>query len=145
MLWWEPIARLLAAAALGALPGLEREARGKPAGLKTFVLVAAGACAFMPITLRLPHTAEVDTQGADIVRAISGVITGIGFLGGGAIIQSRGDVSGITTAAGIWVTGGIGLACGAGFYDLGAYLAALMLLTLTVLSRVEDRWLKPKK
>lgn len=113
--------RLLCAVLLGGLLGWERERRDKPAGLRTHMLVALGAAAFMELAARL------DGQGPDIdpTRVIQGIVGGIGFLCAGSIIQSRGQVQGITTAASVWVAGGIGTACGLGNY-VAAIAAALI-------------------
>ena len=116
------IIRLLAAALVGGLIGYERELRGKVAGIRTHVLVALGACLFMIIS-------QYGFTGADkfdAARVAASVVGGLGFLGGGIIMKNR-HVSGLTTAAGIWVTGAIGMAAGAAMYEL-AVLGSLLLL-----------------
>ena len=124
--------RLLAAAVLGGALGLERARQGKAAGLRTHMLVALGAALLM----QLP-AAGIE----DLSRVIQGVITGIGFLGAGAIIKHRSteDVQGLTTAAGIWMTAAIGIACGTGNV-LSALLGTLLaLFILALLPKVAER------
>jgi putative Mg2+ transporter-C (MgtC) family protein len=120
------------AAGLAGILGWERETLEKPAGFRTFMLVGIGSTAFTLVTMQL--YAEVDTGsgriGADPIRIVSGVIGGLGFLGAGTIIQSAGGVRGITTAAMIWVTGSIGVACGLGQYGTAV---ATVLLSYVVL------------
>ena len=137
--WTVPL-RLLAAVALAALLGLEREARRKPAGLRTFALVSLGAAGFTmsvvqgAAALPMPMgTVEYDPTGL-----LGAVASGIGFLGAGAIISHRGGVVGITTAAGIWVAGAIGLACGVGQFLLAVTITVLALFVITGLRKVED-------
>jgi putative Mg2+ transporter-C (MgtC) family protein len=123
--------RLPLAALLGALIGWEREIGGKPAGLRTNMMVSLGASTFALVSTSLTAVSAQDA--GDPVRIVTGVATGIGFLGAGSIIQTRTGVEGMTTAAGIWVVGAIGAACG-----LGAYLIAIVatLLGVTILGIV---------
>lgn len=127
----ETIVPLGVAAIAGALVGWDREAQGKVAGLRTHMLVSLGASLFVVAALQLSQRA-VGAQGisVDTSRIIEGVATGIGFLGAGSIVKSRGKVEGVTTAASIWVTGAIGAACGARLYFLAATAALLALLVL---------------
>ncbi|MDY0747585.1 MgtC/SapB family protein [Paucibacter sp. R3-3] len=120
------LTRLLLAALLGGVLGYERERQGKAAGLRTHMLVAMGAAMFVLV----PQQGGMAP--ADMSRVIQGVITGIGFLGAGAIIKatSEGEVQGLTTAAGIWMTAAIGVACGMGREStalLGTLLTAVIL------------------
>jgi putative Mg2+ transporter-C (MgtC) family protein len=119
--------RLVAAASLGAVVGLQRSRTGKPAGLRTHVLVASGAALFALI----PSELRMSPDG--LSRVIQGVATGIGFIGGGAVLKlgAQQEVKGLTTAAGIWMTAGVGVAAGLGL--LGIALVALV-LTVLVLS-----------
>ena len=135
----EIVTRLGAAAVLSGILGLERELRNKPLGLRTNILVALGACSFGLITMELVDLfRRDDSLGAiDPSRVVQGIIEGIGFLGTGAIIQSRGDVLGATTGATIWVVGAIGIACGFGFYLHAAAAAVVAFLVLTVLGGIE--------
>jgi len=143
MSWDEILLRLGVALVLGAVAGCDREKRGKPAGLKTYALVSFGAATFTVISLQLIAVAE-DTGGPDFdpLRLVAGIIGGIGFLGAGTIIQSRGSVQGITTAAGIWVVGAIGVACGAGLFLIAGIAVGGMLVILIPLKFIERRWLR---
>ncbi|RMJ03847.1 putative Mg(2+) transport ATPase [Marinobacter litoralis] len=131
--------RLLSAAGLAFLLGLERELRGKPAGLRSHMLVSLGASAFIMMGMHiLLATAEGDPSARiDPTRIVEGVVGGIGFLGAGCIIQSRGNVQGITTGASIWIAGAIGVACGLGTIVLAALLTGFALVTVVVLGRFE--------
>ncbi|KXS54513.1 MAG: putative Mg2+ transporter-C (MgtC) family protein [Marinobacter sp. T13-3] len=131
--------RLLAAAGLAFLLGLERELRGKPAGLRSHMLVSVGAAAFILIGLHiLMTTANGDPSARiDPSRIVEGVIGGIGFLGAGSIIQSRGSIQGITTGASIWISGAIGVACGLGTLGLASMVTALAFAIVVVLGRFE--------
>src|SRR3954451_4251749 len=122
--------RLLLAAALGAAIGIEREYRQKPAGLRTNILIAVGAALFTIISLTL-------TSGDDRSRVAGQIVTGIGFLGGGAIMRYRDTVHGMTTAATIWVNAAIGVAAGAGQYQLAIVSAVLTLIVLVALPPIE--------
>lgn len=113
---------LLAAAALGGVVGLERELNAQKAGFRTHVLVALGSALFT--------TVGADIAGSDPTRVAAQVVTGIGFLGAGAILRDSGGVHGLTTAASLWVTAGAGVACGLGRAGLGAFAVGVGLLTL---------------
>jgi len=128
------LTRLLLAALLGGVLGYERERQGKAAGLRTHMLVAMGAAMFVLV----PQQGGM-TQ-ADMSRVIQGVVTGIGFLGAGAIVKatSEGEVQGLTTAAGIWMTAAIGVACGMGREStalLGTLLTVVILGLLPLLQK----------
>lgn len=117
------IGRAALAAALAFLIGWEREARGSPAGDRTFAMVSLGAAAFTAIGIeQFPETAE---------KLLAGVVTGVGFLGAGMIVKESSNVRGLTTAAGIWAVSSIGVVIGAGEYVIGIGLTALILLILT--------------
>lgn len=121
------VLRLLAATILGAAIGYEREIRTKSAGVRTHVLVALGASLFMIIS----QYGFGETAKFDAARVAAGVVTGIGFLGGGIIIKlQKNHVVGLTTAAGLWVTAAIGLACGCGMFEMAALCSALVLFCL---------------
>ncbi len=124
------IIRLLIATILGGLIGLEREYRHKEAGLRTNMLVALGSALAMIISTSF----EVDPA-----RIASGIITGIGFLGGGIIIQSRGEVHGITTAATIWVVATVGMAAGLGYITAALATTAIALVVLYILGNAKIR------
>lgn len=129
---WEIALRLLVAALLGMVIGWEREALRKEAGLRTHMLVALGAAGFMIAIIELAAGLKLPggNPSIDASRAYQGLIGGIGFLGAGAIIQGRGDVHGITTAAGIWCCGALGLAAGQGSFAVAVLIAGF---TITVL------------
>lgn len=128
---WEMVLRLALATVLGFLIGLERELGGHPAGERTHALASLGAATFALLSAGA-------FPGSDPARVAAGVVTGLGFLGAGMIMKERGrEVHGLTTAAGIWAVGGIGLAAGAGQYWLAVASAVLVGLLLAL-----DRWLK---
>lgn len=127
------ITRLLAAAALGAAIGYEREFRGKGAGVRTHMLVAMGACLFMLIS----KYGFSDSARFDAARVAAGVVSGIGFLGGGLIIKSKSNlITGLTTAAGLWVTGAIGMGAGSGMVLMAAICTALVLICMEILNAI---------
>ena len=131
--------RLLAAAGLALLLGLERELRGKPAGLRSHMLGSLGACAFIMMGMHILLATAVGDPSAQIdpTRIVQGVVGGIGFLGAGCIIQSRGNIQGITTGASIWISGAIGVACGIGTLALAGMVTLLALVIVVVLGRCE--------
>lgn len=135
--------RLFIAALCGLALGLERERKDKAAGLRTVVLITVGAALFMIVSDLIPILTEgpKNITRADPSRVAAQVVSGIGFLGAGAIIQSRGAVHGLTTAAVIWVSAGIGLCVGLGFLVLGGTATVLVLLVLLALDPVRN-WLE---
>jgi putative Mg2+ transporter-C (MgtC) family protein len=136
----EVIIRLLAACLIGALIGWDRERLEKPAGLRTHILVALGSASFTLLGFELGAAVEPGAVGVfDPTRVLQGVIGGIGFLGAGAILRDHGHVSGLTTAASVWVAGAMGAAAGAGAYALAVLTAVLALVTLRFLPSVERR------
>lgn len=130
--------RLLVAVVLGGLLGWDRERIGKPAGLRTHMMVTLGAALFvlLGVELLMEYSARVEDAQLDPTRVLQGVVGGIGFLGAGSIIQSRGGVEGVTTAASVWVTGAIGAGCGLGYYSLAAIVAGVSLVTLNIVARL---------
>lgn len=129
------LVRLLIALAVGGAIGLEREFKGKPAGIRTNILMCMGACLIMIISVEVARTAGGT---ADPGRIAAQVITGVGFLGAGTIIRSRFHVVGLTTAATIWVLSALGLAIGAGFILLSVIGAFLITVTLVFIRYIED-------
>lgn len=127
--------RLVLAGLLGGVLGYERESRGKAAGIRTHILVAMGAALFVLV----PALGGMAV--ADMSRVIQGVVTGVGFLGAGAIIKHRDeeDVQGLTTAAGIWMTAAIGVACGLGRESTAVLSTLLALVVLVLLPRLVGR------
>ncbi len=130
----EVVIRLLVAVIAGGLIGWDRERLDKPAGLRTHMLVALGACSFTLLGFEVSgHFASRSGSEFDPTRVLQGVVGGIGFLGAGTIIQSRGRVSGITTAASVWVAGALGAAAGVGAYVLTGVTALLAFLILAAI------------
>jgi putative Mg2+ transporter-C (MgtC) family protein len=134
------LVRCGAAAFCGGLVGLERELRRKPAGFRTNILICVGSAMYMTVGLLVIH---VDSNSGDPTRIAAQVVTGIGFLGAGAIIQANGRVTGLTSAATIWVVAAIGIIAGAGYPILAFVASCMVVLTLVVLREVEARLLDP--
>ena len=136
---WDLTLRIVVAAILGMAVGFEREFRRKPAGMRTHMLVASGSAAFIVITLEMVSgpLQGIDGTKADPTRIIQGIIGGIGFLGAGAIIQGGREVTGMTTGASIWVAGGIGVACGVGFFDIALLLAIIVIIIVMIVGKFE--------
>ena len=128
--------RLIISFALGALIGVERQLRRREAGMRTFTLICLGSTAAMLVSIWIPQTYPNFLNG-DPGRIAAQVLSGIGFLGAGAIIQSHGSVHGLTTAACIWVTAVIGLAVGAGMFLPAAITTLLTLFALITLEYFE--------
>jgi putative Mg2+ transporter-C (MgtC) family protein len=126
------LARLLVAAALGAAIGLEREYHQKPAGLRTNMLISIGSAVFMIVSLDLGAA-----FGGSADRVAAQIVTGIGFLGAGAILRNGGSVHGLTTAATIWVNAAIGMAAGTGAFGLAVGTTIVTLIVLAVLPPIE--------
>jgi len=126
--------RLLLAAVLGGLIGIEREIRDKPAGLRTNILICVGSALYMSLSTQIAQL-----LGGDPTRIAAQIISGIGFLGAGAVLHSHGFVLGLTTAATIWVVAGVGMALGSGMYLVAVFATAMSLVTLYFLSFIEDK------
>lgn len=135
---WIYLGRLVLSIILGGLIGYERETEHKPAGLRTLTLVSLGSCLFMIISIRTAQGLE----NVDPTRIAAQVVTGIGFLGAGAILHARGAVYGLTTAVSIWLVAAIGLAAGAGLYIEAVVVA---LLGFIILRSAEKFWYKKHK
>ncbi len=134
---WEIALRLFLAVVLGGLIGLERESHNRPAGFRTHILVCAGSALIMMVSAYGFSGQIAEGFEADPGRIAAGVVTGIGFLGAGTIIQQRGSVRGLTTAATIWVVSGVGLAAGIGFYLGATVTTVFVLISLLLLRRIE--------
>ncbi|HXW03996.1 MAG TPA: MgtC/SapB family protein [Vicinamibacterales bacterium] len=128
----ELIRRLLLAAVLGGVLGLERELRQKTAGLRTNILIAIGSALFTLMSSEL-----ADGIGADPGRVAAQIVTGIGFLGAGAILRTGSGIYGLTTAATIWVNAAVGVAAGGGEYNLAIIATVITLAVLLVLHPIE--------
>jgi putative Mg2+ transporter-C (MgtC) family protein len=129
---WELTQRLLLAALLGGAIGMEREWRNKEAGLRTNILIAIGSALFTLMSIEL-----TDAKTGDTSRVAAQIVTGIGFLGAGAIMRTNSGIQGLTTAATIWVNAAIGVAAGGGEYHLAVIATAVTLLVLLVLQPIE--------
>jgi putative Mg2+ transporter-C (MgtC) family protein len=140
------ILRLLLAVILGGLIGLEREFHGRPAGLRTHILVCLGAAMIMMLPefgrARLLGSSLSGDSWIDPGRIAAGIVTGIGFLGAGTILRMGDIVRGLTTAACIWFTAVLGVMIGSGYIVIAAVSTGIGLLVLTVFERAED-WIKP--
>lgn len=130
--------RMVLSMVLGMAVGAERKRKGQIAGIRTFALISMGACLSMLLSIYVPQ-AYLGLKNGDPGRIAAQVITGIGFLGGGAMIHMKGAVRGLTTAAGIWVTAIIGMTVGIGMYVCSLGATALILLTLVAFERYEKR------
>lgn len=134
---WEFILRLFIAGILGAIVGLDREYRAKEAGYRTHFLVSLGSALIMIVSqYGFEQVIQENSVSLDPSRVAAQVVSGIGFLGAGTIIIQKQFVRGLTTAAGIWATAGIGLAVGAGMYGIGAAATVLTLIGLELLSLI---------
>ena len=136
--------KLLLSMMLGATVGLERRHKGQIAGMRTFALICMGATLAMLVSIYIPQE-YLGLKNGDPGRIAAQVISGIGFLGAGAIIQMKGSVRGLTTAAGMWMTASIGLAVGAGMYMVASVAAVLIIVVLTSLELAEKHIFKGKE
>ncbi|TFZ40367.1 MgtC/SapB family protein [Soehngenia longivitae] len=123
--------RLILAAIVGGLIGMEREASNRPAGFRTHILVSVGSTLMMLVSI------NGATDGADSTRIAAQVVSGIGFLGAGTILRNGNTIKGLTTAASLWVCAGIGLAIGQGFYFAAIVTSIIALLSLIYLGKLE--------
>ena len=131
MVWPEDVLSIILATLLGATIGLERELSGKSAGLRTNLLICLGAAVFTIISGKMAVGAADSAT-----RIAAQIVTGVGFLGAGAIIQDRGGVHGLTTAATIWLVASIGMACGARFYQLAIISTLIAIVVLIGLGKL---------
>ncbi|MBW7991149.1 MAG: MgtC/SapB family protein [Planctomycetes bacterium] len=142
-MWHEDVISIILAALLGAAIGLERELSGKSAGLRTNILICLGAAVFTIISKRMVNVSE-----GSITRIAAQIVTGVGFLGAGAVIQDRRGVHGLTTAATIWLVASIGMGCGAGFHALAVVstlLAIIVLVGFSKLAKPLEKYAKKHK
>lgn len=128
---WQDMVSMVAAVLLGGIIGLERQLRDKPAGIRTNILICLSSCAFTIISTHM--------GGAEPSRIAAQIVTGIGFLGAGTIIQSGSSVRGLTTAAGIWIVAAIGMACGTGMYSIATASTVLTMIVLILLPPIEKK------
>ena len=139
----EVIQRLLLAAAVGGVIGAEREVRRKSAGFRTNILIAMGSAVFTMMSISIAAD-----WGGDSTRIAAQIVTGIGFLGAGAIIRTGRDVHGLTTAATVWVNAALGIAVGAGAYHIAIIAGAITLIVLLILGPIEvafERWVERRQ
>ena len=132
------VTKLVLSLVLGASIGFERRRKGQIAGLRTFALISMGATLAMLISIFIPQE-YFDRKNGDPGRIAAQVVSGVGFLGAGAIIQMKGSVRGLTTAAGIWISACIGLAVGAGMYLISIIATLLIIFILVNIERIEQR------
>ena len=138
---WDLLFRLVAAGGLGALIGLERDMHGRAAGLRTHLLVCMGASLFMIMSIVVAQMDGGEFT-SDPGRIAAQIVTGIGFLGAGAILKEGFSVRGLTTASSLWIAAAVGMASGAGRYALAGTTAVLALGSLSILRRIERHYRK---
>jgi putative Mg2+ transporter-C (MgtC) family protein len=131
--------RLLLAALLGSLVGMEREWRNRPAGLRTHILVCVATALISILTIEITHLRVFDGQeiAIDPIRLIEATTAGVAFLAAGLIFFAKGEVHGLTTGAGMWLAGAIGLAAGLGFWQIAILATVLAILVLGLLQLVQ--------
>ena len=139
----EIIIRLLIGALLGAIVGFERERQGQPAGLRTHIILVIGATLTMTLSINLSIQFRPLVPNGDPARLAAQVVSGIGFLGAGAILRYGPNIKGLTTAASLWTMAVVGLAIGAGHYLSGCAATALILISLIILNTLEKRFIHP--
>lgn len=132
------VVRLMLSLVCGSLVGMERKRKGQIAGIRTFALISMGATLAMILSIYVPQE-YMGLKNGDPGRIAAQVITGIGFLGAGAIIQMKGSVRGLTTAAGIWMVATIGMTIGVGMYTVAFAATAFIIFILLILERIEHR------
>ncbi len=137
--------RLIMAAILGGIIGFEREISNRPAGFRTHILVTLGSCLIMILSAYGFYGLGPDGAGGEPARLAAQVVSGIGFLGAGTILREGTNVRGLTTAASIWISGGIGLAIGLGYYAAASLTTFLALFSLMGLKALEGRIYKLKR
>jgi len=133
--------RLLLSVIFGGAIGYIREIKKKAAGLRTHILVCLGSSIFTIVSIMMAQTSPA----VDPSRIAAGVVTGIGFIGAGAIFQSGGNVMGLTTAASIWVAAAIGVAAGAGLYEVASFSTLLSIIVIHLLQVVEKKYVRPSE
>lgn len=130
--------RMLTAMMLGMLLGLERSIAHKDAGMRTYALVSLGSSLFIIIALLGSSSFTEMFTGTDPMRVAASIVTGVGFIGAGVVFQVKDQLSGLTTAAGLWVAAAIGMAVGFGFYYIAIYATVLALLAFTLVWYIEQ-------
>ena len=133
----DPFTGILIAAALGSLIGLEREIHGQPAGLRTHMILAVGAALAAILSISYSQFLSNPDMPSDPGRIVAQVVSGVGFLGAGAIMKMGVTVKGLTTASSLWTTAIVGIACGSKYYDIAGFTTVLVLMILTVMNYLE--------
>jgi putative Mg2+ transporter-C (MgtC) family protein len=138
----EIVIRLAIASLLGMIVGFERERQNQPAGLRTHTILAIGSCLAMTISINLAMQFTPLVPNGDPARLAAQVVSGIGFLGAGAILRYGTSVKGLTTATSLWTTAMVGLAIGAGHFFSGIATTVMLLFILVLLNVIEKKWIK---
>tara|TARA_Y100001963_G_C6699018_1_gene408475 strand:- start:364 stop:1032 length:669 start_codon:yes stop_codon:yes gene_type:complete len=136
---------ILVAAGLGSLIGLEREVHGQPAGLRTHMILAVGAALAAILSISFSHDFSNPEFQSDPARIVAQVVSGVGFLGAGAILRFGVTIKGLTTASSLWTTAIIGIACGSGYFELAIASACLVFIILTIINKIERFFLTTYK
>jgi putative Mg2+ transporter-C (MgtC) family protein len=136
---------ILIAGALSSIIGLEREIHGQPAGLRTHMILGVGASLAAILSIAYSQLLSNPAFPSDPGRIVAQVVSGVGFLGAGAILRFGVTIKGLTTASSLWTTAIIGIACGSGFYGIAVATTALVLIILTIITKVEHRLLTTYK
>lgn len=131
--------RLVAAMVLGGLIGFERERKGRPAGLRTHMLISLASALFILVALEftVARGVETDYLEVDPSRVMQAVTAGVAFLAAGSIIRAKGEVKGITTGASMWLSSAVGLACGVGFFQIALFVTLVAVFVLVVIRLFE--------
>lgn len=135
-------ARLLLATVFGAAIGFEREWRNRPAGLRTHILVCVAAATFGILTIEIVHAPMFSVEGAtyDPLRVVEAVTAGVAFLAAGVVIFTKGEVQGLTTGAGMWLAGAIGICSGLGLWQIALFGTVLVLIVLGLLQKAQEKF-----
>ncbi len=134
----DPFTGILFATALGSLIGLEREIHGQPAGLRTHMILAVGAAVAAIISISYSQFLSNPDLPSDPGRIVAQVVSGVGFLGAGAIMKAGVTVKGLTTASSLWTTAIIGIACGSKYYELACFTTVVVILILSLINYLEN-------
>ncbi len=142
---WYIFLQLLVAVVLGGLIGVEREYKGKPAGVKTYALVCLGSALFIILGQHFLFGGELARESLDPSRVLSAIVMGVGFLGGGLIIKRDAEVEGLTTAAGLWIAAAIGATIGVGLFLVAIFTTALTIFIFQSIVVLENKYIRKNK
>ncbi len=145
MILFESMIGIATAAALSSLIGLEREIHGQPAGLRTHMILGAGAALAAVLSISYSQFLSSPNLPSDPARIVAQVVSGVGFLGAGAILRLGVTVKGLTTASSLWTTAIIGIASGSGYFALATFTTVLVFAILTIINKVESAFLTSYK